>query len=320
MTGALRITAKAACYPPVHNSGAEWMLHPMLAALAARGHAVQVHLSRPEPAHRQPRELDGVRVYPDGTHPVIPRPDVYVSQLRDVPVTAARARGYGVPLVVIQHGTLHPVPRDRVAANPALTVFNSQWMMEQSGSPERSIVIHPPVVAETYQTDPGDLVTMVNLTGPKGAGLFWEVAGRMPETGFLAVRGWYAEQDIRDLPNVTVLEHLDGRLMRDQVYARTRILLVPSGYESWGRVATEAMCSGIPVIAHKAEGGLAENLGDAAIWADRDDPEEWVRQIRRLAEPEAWAQASQACRERFAGLDPAADLERWCGAVEALRP
>lgn len=313
----LRIVAKIACYPPVHNSGAEWMLHPMLAALAARGHTVEAHLSRHEPGHREPWELDGVQVFPDGLHPA-GHPDVYVSQLRDVPATAARARGYGVPLVVIQHGTLHPVPRDRVRANPHLTVFNSEWMATQSGNPERSITVHPPVFAEAYQTEPGTAVTMVNLTASKGAGLFWEVAKRMPETEFLAAQGWFGEQDIRDLPNVTVLEHMDGRQMRDEVYARTRILLVPSQYESWGRVATEAMCSGIPVIAHRAEGGLAENLGSAAIWADRGKPEEWVRQIRRLSKPEAWQKASQAARKRYAELDPAGELETWCRAVEAL--
>jgi glycosyltransferase involved in cell wall biosynthesis len=161
---------------------------------------------------------------------------------------------------------------------------------------------------------------MVSLTATKGSGVFWECAERLPDTGFLGVRGSYGYQVVPDEipPNVTLLDCMDGRRMRDEVYAETRILLVPSDYESWGRVATEAMCSGIPVIANPAEGALAENLGDAAIWADRDKPEEWVAQIRRLAKPAAWEKASEAASKRYAELDPVGDLERWCAAVEAL--
>jgi hypothetical protein len=43
---------------------------------------------------------------------------------------------------------------------------------------------------------------------------------------------------------------------------------MPSHYESWGMVASEAMASGIPVICSDTP-GLRENCGDAAIYAER---------------------------------------------------
>jgi glycosyltransferase involved in cell wall biosynthesis len=200
--------------------------------------------------------------------------------------------------------------------------LNSEWMAAHLGHPQHSIVVRPPVDPAAYETTPGDLVTQISLTEGKGGHLFWAVAKALPGTSFLAVRGSYGDQILPDpVPaNVTVTGPFDGRRMREQVYARTRILLVPSDYESWGRVATEAMCSGIPVIAHRAEGGLAENLGDAAIWADRGDPGTWVQEIQRLSKRAAWNKASEACRKRSAELDPSGDLERWCDAVEALVP
>jgi len=47
-------------------------------------------------------------------------------------------------------------------------------------------------------------------------------------------------------------------------YGRSRLLLAPSRWvESWGRVASEAQISGLPVIATKS-GGLPEAVGRAA--------------------------------------------------------
>ncbi|WP_262928542.1 glycosyltransferase family 4 protein [Streptomyces sp. CBMA152] len=50
--------------------------------------------------------------------------------------------------------------------------------------------------------------------------------------------------------------------MREHVYSRSRVILMPSLYESWGRVAVEAFASGIPVIAHTTP-GLVESMGEA---------------------------------------------------------
>src|SRR5690606_41527203 len=104
----------------------------------------------------------------------------------------------------------------------------------------------PPVMDEEYATERGDGVTLINLYPPKGAATFWTLAERMPDVKFLAVIGGYGHQDVRELPNVEVMPNIPGRRMRDEVYARTKILLMPSEYESWGRVGVEAMASGIP--------------------------------------------------------------------------
>jgi hypothetical protein len=318
----MRVTARLHGYPPAHNAGAEWHAASLMTALARRGHQAEVHLTRTWPPHMQPWELDGVRVLPDGTWTPLPRPDVYVTHLENVRPVASLARGTGTPLAVVMHNTRWLEIADLMAADPALTVLNSEWMAGRIAAPHASVIVRPPVDPARYETTSGDKVTIISLTEGKGGHLFWQLAAAMPGTQFLAVRGSYGVQVIPDVipPNVTLAGPFDGRDMRDQVYARTRILLVPSDYESWGRVASEAMCSGIPVIAHRAEGGLAENLGDAAVWADRDDPGTWVSQIRRLGKPAAWVKASEAALKRSAELDPAGDLERWCQAVEALAP
>lgn len=49
------------------------------------------------------------------------------------------------------------------------------------------------------------------------------------------------------------------------IYARTAVLIAPSlGFESWGRVASEAIMNGIPVLSSDS-GGLPEAVGTAGI-------------------------------------------------------
>ena len=75
--------------------------------------------------------------------------------------------------------------------------------------------------------------------------MFYALAERFPDQRFFAVEGSYGEQIIRtDLPNVEWLRHVPGHQMREQVYARTKVLLMPSVYESYGRTAVEAMVAG----------------------------------------------------------------------------
>ena len=78
------------------------------------------------------------------------------------------------------------------------------------------------------------------------------IAGACPEIPFLFVESWKLEDDhrarieatIAPLGNVT-LENRTSDMKT--VYGRTKILLAPSKWEeAWGRVASEAHCSGIP--------------------------------------------------------------------------
>jgi hypothetical protein len=95
-----------------------------------------------------------------------------------------------------------------------------------------------------------------------------------------------AEVDLSDLPNVTVLE---PRAEVGEIYAQTRILLVPSQWEeTFGRVAIEAFANGIPVIGSSV-GGLKEHVGEAGLLVEnKRDVGSWVRAIEELDAPERY--------------------------------
>lgn len=328
MSRPLRVIARIHAYPPHHNAGAEWALHEMLRALALRGHTAEVWLTQ-WTGDCEPFDVDGVHVIPHGSGrkwpPAAARADVLISHLENVPSTASLARGYGVPLVVVCHNDFGLTWEPMASGSSALAVLNSEWMRAAAEEhfdglkwrPDRMLVVRPPVHAAEYETRPGDCITLVNCTVTKGIGVLEELAQRMPDRKFLAVRGGYGEQQPPDLPNVLVLDHMDGHRMRDEVYARTRILLMPSDYESWGRVGVEAMASGIPVIAHPTA-GLTESLGRAGIFHDRADIDAWQQAVEQLDDAAAYRAASRKAKARAKALDPAADLAAWCDMVEEV--
>lgn len=326
----LKIVARVHAMPPEHNAGAEHMLVSMLRPLVERGHDVSVWLSRYGKAHKE-YEYRGIKVIPLESRldfsSAVRRADVLLAHLETVPSTASLARGYGKSLVVVCHNTHRPTFRDAAAGGTALAVYNSLWMEREaelffaeypkSIRPEASLVVRPPVFADEYATKPGTAVTLVNCNPEKGGKVLKALAERMPDQQFLAVRGAYGEQIIPDLPNVEVVEHVRGEDMREKVYARTRVLLMPSSYESWGRAGCEALASGIPVVAHPTP-GLTESLGEAGIFVDREDVAGYEAVLRKLKTAAEYRLASKRAKARSAELDPTNDLSAWCSAMEGL--
>lgn len=284
----MRILFHVHGYPPIHNAGAEMMAHGIARSLVARGHEVQVITNHNMLGGPARGDVDGIPVICN--LPGMPAQrelygwaEVVVTHLDLTRRVVAWAGEAARPVVQIVHNPWSLTHWGQTPATVDLAVFNSRWLQRLHRWPGRQTVVYPPVALEEYQTEPaGEWITLLNLNANKGAELFWEVARRMPERLFLGVRGCYGDQIVYPCPNVLIQEHT--RHVREQVYARTAILLVPSQVETFGRVAVEAACSGIPTICHPTE-GLQEALDGLGLWADRTDPEAWVEAIRKLDNP-----------------------------------
>lgn len=314
----MRVLALLTAYPPTHCAGSEVMVHALLRPLVARGHTVDVVLTRDR---GNPYDLDGVHVHPriDRRDPLrhSATADVIIGHLENAPRATALGHVNMVPSVQVCHNTNRHTD-SYVRAGADLFVFNSEHMAARYRSHRaRSIIVRPPVDPIEYETTPGDRVTLVNLCQDKGAETFYALAERFPSAPFLGVEGAYGAQIHDILPNVEIIPHVPADRMRDEVYARTRVLLMPSAHESWGRAGVEAMCSGIPVIAAPTD-GLREALGDAGHFADPDDLDAWEAHLRLLLDGRRWRAASRKAKTRARELDPAPDLARWVTEIETL--
>jgi glycosyltransferase involved in cell wall biosynthesis len=106
-------------------------------------------------------------------------------------------------------------------------------------------------------------VTMINPCAVKGISIFLALARELPDVQFAAVPTWgTTEADLRalrQLPNVRLLEPTENI---DEIYGRSRVVLVPSVVaEGKSRVILEAMSRGIPVLASDAGGNAEAKLG-----------------------------------------------------------
>lgn len=158
-------------------------------------------------------------------------------------------------------------------------------------------------------------VTFVNPVPDKGVDVFIDLSQRFTQLPFLAIEGWYPVQ----LPeralskNVRYLRRQDSL---DEVFADTRVLLVPSRWEEgFGRVVVEAGLYGVPSIATRI-GGLVEACGDSGMLVDGLDPGRWSDALEDLLDEGQYDQRSAVARahaERFLG-DPVQTLVA-CGVI-----
>lgn len=334
----MRVLAMLHLYAPHHNAGAETTAHELLRRLVDRGHEVVVQLSMAHPMfHTGPYVYEGVRVFPyvdkvdplrwvEGDDP----PDLIVAHLSDVLRASVLGEMFKIPVVVLLHNG-HVKSFADLRHGAGLVVYNTEWVRSaaelwwsewMSVPPPSGLVVRPPVWPERYRVRPpsahNGCVTLVNLFEEKGSAVFYELAARFPRQRFLGVRGAYGTQDIRDgFPNVEIIPHVAAHDMPALVFARTRVLLMPSRYESYGRVGVEAACSGIPTVAAPTE-GLVEALGDGGTFVPVGDMDGWERELRGLLAARRWNEASRRAAGVVDGLDPGGDLDRWAGAVESL--
>lgn len=245
--------------------------------------------------------------------------DVVFTHLDYAKWTTHLARMAKRPLYFFSHNSSHFYDEMINTNYNTRVVYNCAAIKEILDYKAPSYILHPPCDWRFYdvsETAKPEYITLINLNLNKGGEQFYKIAEAMPHKKFLGVTGSYDEQVIKDLPNVTIIEKMvDIR----PVYEQTRILLMPSEYESWGRTATEAMCSGIPVLATPTF-GLKENIGEGGIFIeDRDNIDEWVYQIERLDDETEYKTASDYAKERSRELDPVKELEGFNEFLEQTR-
>lgn len=294
----MKILAHLHGYPPVHNAGAEYAAHALLTWLSARGHDVTVFAS----LRATPGVVDGVKVV---MHLINARliklyqdADIVLTHLDETGRAMFLAKQTGKPLVHYVHNDAQLAHHGVTPRSAALCVMNAQWIAETLNWRGPQCVVTPPILPARYRVKtPGTGVLLANMNENKGAATFWALAERLPHVPFVGVKGAYGVQEIPSVlpPNVTILGPTSD--MRE-VFARTRVVLMPSAYESWGRVAMEAAVSGIPTICHPTP-GLRECLGDAGIYVDRADTDGYAAAIERLLKPRVYATAAKKARARY---------------------
>jgi glycosyltransferase involved in cell wall biosynthesis len=287
-------------YYPRHAAGGESYIHTLALEMIKRGHAVKVILNQAN-QHKiyTMYEWEGVMVFPPDQNieeSLYRWADIVVTHLDYTKKSIWKAAEYKKPCFHVVHNCT-PYQSVIDGVGDIRIIYNSDWIAKKLQYQKPSFTFIPPLT-EWYRTiDKGrKYITLINLADNKGSKYFFSWAKKLPQYQFLGIVGSYDNQHSANLPpNVTIWPNTpDIR----KVYEVTKILCVPSHYESWGRVASEAMINGIPVIASPTD-GLKENLDYAGIFANRKDSPRVMEEITKLMEePDYYKKWSDLCLKR----------------------
>ena len=191
----------------------------------------------------------------------------------------------------------------------------------------RTAVVRPLMHENKIKIDEefmGDCITLVNANQNKGVTQFIALARRMPDRKFLGVIPYYGELSVPPAPdNIEWVPFNDDIRV---ILKRTRILVMPSYYESFGRIAVEAMYNGIPVIYStpalkpKHPGGSSEGVQSwiipAGVPCDRENIDEWEAAVIALDDEETYTARSVVVRQHIQAMNMFTEGARIAGLVE----
>lgn len=324
-------------YVPGHSLGGEVSLHR---TLVAAGREVVV-LTRTDREY----ELDGVTVKPIGDVDVLnpnAAPAPIIAHLKALGATAVlaqnelswpavrAARTLGIPSIV----SVHTPPRygksiARAVQEATHRVYNTHASMLEWGAP--GLVLHPPCPTppKTPGVPKGDAYTILSNLSNKGVAVVLDLAERMPEQRFIIVRSPAEtthgldgfDERAAALPNVEVKPRVEPHRVAESYLSQTRILLVPSRYETYGMSAIEAAGYGIPTV-HVDTPHVREGIGDAA---ELIPPLSWAAALASIEAIEADYETRSRlayARAVYLAVRQEVELQRlagWVGEIVARR-
>lgn len=267
-------------YPPLWNMGGEVALHRAMTAIKGD----KFCLTNTD----APYTFEGVQVQQIDTPDVLninadPRP--IANQLTKINATVVIGQNeLSLPAVLaaekagaVSIVNVHTPPKyGRNIANAVkladYAVYNTQTSADEWGD-AGAFVLHPPISplpAKPLATK-GDAYTLLSSLVNKGVQVMLDLAKIYPDQRFIIVRSpaepthglANIEELVAALPNV----ELHPRVSPEDVHKylkQTRILFVPSRYETYGMSAIEAAGYGIPSI-HVDTPHVREGIGTASF-------------------------------------------------------
>ena len=205
-------------------------------------------------------------------------------------------------------------------------IYNTYTSAVEWGEP-KALVVHPPINPMPSDTKTGgDAYTVLSSLRNKGVEVVLRLAKMYPDKRFIIVRSPAEpthglpdiEARVEALPNV----ELHPRVPPEEVYKyleQTRILLVPSRYETYGMSTIEAAGYGIPTV-HVDTPHVREGIGDGAILVPPMDVAATAAGIDTIEKNYALYSLNARKRAEWLEVRQQIEMERFADFMDGLKP
>jgi hypothetical protein len=321
----MTVVALSHGYPPLWNMGGEVSLHRSMTAIKGK----RVVLTNTESEYY----IDGIQVTQINT------PDVLNIKANPVPI-ANQLQDFNARVVIGQNelslpGVLaansigavsivnvHTPPKygkliRQAVVSADYAVYNTETSAKQWGEP-RALVLHPPISDLPSNTSTrGDAYTCLSSLRNKGVQVVLSLAEMHPDKRFIIVRSPAEpthgipdlEEQAARLPNVELHPRVDPKDVHKYL-KQTRVLLVPSMYETYGMSAIEAAGYGIPTV-HVDTPHVREGIGDAAVLVPALDVERTASGIELIEKNYNKYSLGARARAEFISKRQSKELEKF---------
>jgi len=321
----MTVVALSHGYPPLWNMGGEVSLHRSMTAI--KGKRVVLTNTKSE------YYIDGIQVTQINTPDVLnikANPVPIANQLQDLNARVVIGQNeLSLPGVLAANSigavsivNVHTPPKygkliRQAVVSADYAVYNTETSAKQWGEP-RALVLHPPISDLPSNTSTrGDAYTCLSSLRNKGVQVVLSLAEMHPDKRFIIVRSPAEpthgipdlEEQAARLPNVELHPRVDPKDVHKYL-KQTRVLLVPSMYETYGMSAIEAAGYGIPTV-HVDTPHVREGIGDAAVLVPALDVERTASGIELIEKNYNKYSLGARARAEFISKRQSQELEKF---------
>jgi glycosyltransferase involved in cell wall biosynthesis len=209
--------------------------------------------------------------------------------------------------------------------NADYAIYNTETSAKQWGEPS-DIVLQPPISKLPDKTfGDGDAYTLLSSLTNKGVEVVIKLAKQYPNKRFIVVRSpadpTHGLKNIEEITSQLDNLELHPRVAPEEVHKylkQTRILLVPSRYETYGMSAIEAAGYGIPSI-HVDTPHVREGIGDAAVLVPPMNLERTANGIELIEKDYEKYSLNSRARAEFLTARQEAELEKFSDFINNVK-
>lgn len=239
-------------------------------------------------------------------------------------VTVRAARRLKIPSILAVHAPpRYAIDLRRAWPSATVKIYNTEVARQEWKDP-KGWLLHPPVGVPVETVETGDALTITSSLLNKGANQVLSLAKKWPHRRFIVVaspaHATHGTLDFfekaSELDNVEIWPRQHPNEMHI-LWAETKILLVPSRYETYGLSAIEAAWHGIPSI-HVDTPHVREGIGTASRLLKTQTVEELGMAVLEVEQDYTRWSATAHSRAHELHLREMQELDRFAGQVAGL--